>query len=115
MTVYLVISLPKIPYIYTVYIWFSPTLLISGVCIPYHTAYWPHISICTPHTNLVALEALQELVHVVHQLLCRSPALVFGVVLQKHDDHGRDVIHTRRGLLQGFGLTQILRFVRQME
>jgi len=28
MTVYLVISLPKIPYIYTVYIWFWPTLIV---------------------------------------------------------------------------------------
>ena len=34
MTVYLVVSLPKLPYMYTVYIWFWPTLVMIGCGSP---------------------------------------------------------------------------------
>jgi hypothetical protein len=38
MTVYLVTSLPKIPYVHRIYIWFWPTLVISGGC--FHISLW---------------------------------------------------------------------------
>ena len=62
MTVYLVISLPKVPYIHRIYIWSWPTLLMFGleaaglivficrvgqncICTPYMTA---HLAISLP-------------------------------------------------------------------
>jgi hypothetical protein len=45
------------------------------------------------YDGLVAPEALQELVDVVHQLGGRGPALVLGVALQQDDHHRGDVIN----------------------
>jgi len=47
MTVYMVISLPKIPYTHRIYIWFWPTLHIYHI---YHI-YMDHIYIYTIYTK----------------------------------------------------------------
>lgn len=43
---------------------------------------------------LEAPEPLKELVHVVHKLLCSSPALVLRVALQQDYHNCRDIVHT---------------------
>lgn len=68
----------------------------------------PHTHLTLVNDCLEAAHALQELVHVVHGLLCGRPGLVLGVALQQDDDDGRDVVHARRRLLEGLRLAQVL-------
>ena len=57
---------------------------------------------------LEPLEGVHELVNVAHHLRRRVPGLILGVVLQQNDDHRRDVVHARGGLLQRLGLAEVL-------
>ena len=56
---------------------------------------------------LEPFQGVHELINVAHHFRRRVPGLVLGVVLQKDDNHGGDVVDTRGRFLQRLGFTQI--------
>ena len=82
MTIYLVTSMPKIHHIYTVYIWFWPTLVFF-VCQKY-TVYTPHRK-CTALANCSDSHA-KDTVY--------TPFSISKVLANPSDFHAKNTVHT---------------------